>query len=183
MQQTKTSAVTLRRSRTLFSVTAPAFELTTTLIDAIFPAYQCVIPAASSNSASGVRSELADALVRLGAIAVDIDGGPLVALSWTEGGPLRLFLPRQPLDADDAINAEVHGNAQVAVSLGQLRIMVDNFDDDRLQIESANSMAPIAMRGAHDKLGVLSACRWRFETAEDHHHQRGANHGQRRKAV
>jgi DNA polymerase-3 subunit beta len=166
VQQTKASTVTLRRSRTLFSVTAPAFELTTSLIDATFPRYQCVIPAASSNSASCVRSELADALARLDAVGADNDGGPLVALSWTDGGPLRLFLPRQPLDAADAINAEVRGSAQVAVSLAQLRLMVNTFDDDRLQIESADSSAPIAMRGERDKLGVLSSCRWKFETAK-----------------
>jgi DNA polymerase III subunit beta len=157
VQQTKAEAVTLRRSRTLFSVTAPGFALTTSLIDATYPSYQRVIPAASSNSASCVRSELADALARLDAVAADNDGGPLVALSWTDGGPLRLFLPRQPLDAADAINAEASGSAKVALSLSQLRVMVATFDDDRLQIESADARTPITMRGERDKLGVLFA--------------------------
>jgi DNA polymerase-3 subunit beta len=163
--RTKAERVTLRRSRTLFSVTAPGFELTTSMIDATYPAYQRVIPAASSNTARCVRSELLNALLRLEAVAT---GGsiPLVALAWADGGPLRLFLARQPLDAADAISADAHGSARVALALPQLRLMVDTFDDDRLQIESADVNTPITMRGEHDKLGVLFGCCWSFETRE-----------------
>jgi DNA polymerase-3 subunit beta len=165
VQRTKAECVTLRRSRTLFSVTAPGFELTTSMIDAKYPAYQCVIPAASCNTARCVRSELLDALLRLEAVAT-ATGTPLVALAWADGGPLQLFLPRQPLDAADAITAEAHGSARVALSLPQLQLMVDTFDDDRLQIESADANTPITMRGERDKLGVLSGCRWNFEARE-----------------
>jgi len=167
VQQTKAEAVTLRRSSGMFCATAPGFELTTSLIDATYPSYQRVIPAASSNSARCVRAELADALARLDAVAADADGGPLVALSWADGGPLQLFLPRQPGDATDFISAEVQGTAKIALSLNQLRLMVDTFDDDRLQIESVNANTPITMRGERaNKIGVLFSCRWNFEFAE-----------------
>jgi DNA polymerase-3 subunit beta len=163
VEQTKTEVVTLRRSSGMFCVTAPGFELAASLIDSKFPAYQRVIPPASSNSARCVRSELHEALLRLEAVAAGTEA-PLVALSWADGGPLQLYLPRQPLDAADAISAEARGSAQVALSLSQLRVMVANFDDDRLQIESADANTPITMRGERDRLGVLFSCRWNFET-------------------
>jgi DNA polymerase-3 subunit beta len=163
VEQTKAHVVTLRRSNSMFCVTASGFELVTSLIDATYPAYQRVIPPASGNNAHCVRSELHEALLRLEAVAAGTEA-PLVALSWADGGPLQLFLPRQPLDAADAINAEAHGSAQVALSLSQLRTMVANFDDDRLHIESADADTPITIRGEHDRLGVLFSCRWNSET-------------------
>jgi DNA polymerase III subunit beta len=163
VEQTRAHVVTLRRSNSMFCVTASGFELVTSLIDATYPAYQRVIPPASSNNAHCVRSELHEALLRLEAVAAGTEA-PLVALSWADGGPLQLFLPRQPLDAVDVINAEAHGSAQVALSLSQLRTMVANFDDDRLHIESADADTPITIRGEHDRLGVLFSCRWNFET-------------------
>ena len=163
VEQTRAHVVTLRRSNSMFCVTASGFELVTSLIDATYPAYQRVIPPASGNNAHCVRSELHEALLRLEAVAAGTEA-PLVALSWADGGPLQLFLPRQPLDAVDVINAEAHGSAQVALSLSQLRTMVANFDDDRLHIESADADTPITIRGEHDRLGVLFSCRWNFET-------------------
>jgi DNA polymerase III subunit beta len=168
VQQTKAEILTLRRSSGMFCVTAPGFELTTSLIDAAYPAYQRVIPQASSNTARCVRSELSEALLRLAAVAAGTEA-PLVALAWTDGGPLQLFLPRQPLDATDAISAETHCSAKVALSLPQLRLMVDTFDDDRLRIEAGGPNTPITMRGERDKLGVLTHCRWDFQAREAAH--------------
>jgi DNA polymerase-3 subunit beta len=162
VEQTHADVVTLRRSRSTFCVTAPRFELITALIDAAFPDYGRVIPPASGNVVSCVRAELYEALRRLEAVATGTEAA-LVALSWIDGGPLQLFLPRQPLDATDVISAEARGSSQVALSLPQLRAMVDTFSSDRLVIGSAGDAAPITMRGKGDQLGVLFSCRWNFE--------------------
>jgi DNA polymerase-3 subunit beta len=160
----KPDKVTLRRSRTLFAVTGPNFELVTAQIDATYPDYKCVVPAPSSNIAICSRSELIGALARLSAVAnAELS---LVALTWTEGGPLHLFLPRQPGDADDVIAAEVQGAGQVALSLPQLAAMVDNFSCDRIHLEANNADTPLVLRGEQNKFGVLFSCRWNFETRE-----------------
>lgn len=162
VEQTQADVVTLRRSRTMFCVTSSRFELTTSLIDTTYPDYAAVIPAASDNAASCVRAELYEALRRLEAVAAGTETA-LVALSWIAGGPLQLFLPKQPLDAADDIGAETRGSSQVVLALPQLRAMVDTFSGDRLAIESGGDGAPITMRGKSSKLGVLTSCRWNFE--------------------
>src|SRR5258705_7006515 len=68
VEQTQTDVVTMRRSHSMFSVTSSRFDLVTALIDATFPDYGRVVPAASDNVVSCVRAELYEALRRLEAV-------------------------------------------------------------------------------------------------------------------
>jgi DNA polymerase-3 subunit beta len=165
IKATKTQQVTLRRTSRLFSVTAPGFEFTTGLVDAVYPDYARVLPKATPNVLSCVRADLTAALSRLSAVA---DGEPplLVALAWGDGGPLRVFLPRQPGDADDVIEAEAGGAAKIALSLPQLTDMIGNFDCDRIRL-AADGDGPLVLRGEREKLGVLMSCRWNFNNEKE----------------
>lgn len=164
VKQTKPVRITLRRSHTRFAVTGPGFEFVTALIDAKYPDYERLLPRSSINVAQCKRSDLIGALARLGAVA---DGElPLLALSWIDGESLRLFLPRQPGDAEDRVPAEARGSARLAMSLPQLTAMISNFSSDRLHLEVTDASGPLVLRGERSKLGILMSCRWNFGEGE-----------------
>jgi DNA polymerase-3 subunit beta len=164
IKQTNPDKVTLRRSGALFAVTGPGFEFITGLVDAKYPDYERVLPRASTNVALCRRSDLIGALARLDAVA-NVEP-PLVALSWVDGGPLILSLPRQPGDATDFVAAEAKGAARIALSIPQLTAMVANFSSDRLHLEASGGYGPLALRGERNKFGVLMGCRWNFDESE-----------------
>lgn len=155
--RTKPDKVTLRRSRTLLAVAGPGFEFTSRLIDAKYPVYEAVVPVASPNAVTVDRSELLAALSRLAAVATA--DPPLLALSWTNAGPLKLFLARQPDDGADAIAAQAHGAAKVAVPLQQLAAMIEEFSGERVQLEAAG---PLVIRGEGEKFALLMPSAWNF---------------------
>jgi DNA polymerase-3 subunit beta len=163
LKTTKPDKITLRRSGALIAVTGRSFELVASLLDYKYPSYECMLPQPSTNVALCARSELIDALARLKAVAGTI---PLVGLSWTDGGPLRLSLPRQPGDADDAIPAEARGSVRIALSLPELTAMIENFSSDRLQLEGTDGDGPLVLCGEQTKLGLLTSCRWNFGDRE-----------------
>jgi DNA polymerase-3 subunit beta len=168
IKSTKAQQVTLRRERRLFAVTAPSFEFVTQLVDGVYPDVTRVIPAATSNVVTCARADLTAALIRAAAVA---DGEqPLGALAWDDGGPLRIFLPRQPNDVVDCIVAEAIGAARLALSLPQLAAMIGNFDCDQIRL-AADGDGPLVLRGDGEKLGVLMGCRWNFNegTKESKH--------------
>jgi DNA polymerase III sliding clamp (beta) subunit (PCNA family) len=139
---TKPAMMTLRRSKTLLSVGCPEFELTTTLVASTFPFYEECIPPASENVATCDRSGLTSALSRLAAAAT-VDT-PLLALSWSTGGPLELYLAREPASGSDAlVTADTRGAARVAVSLRQLREMLEELKGERIEIDAAG---PLVLR-------------------------------------
>jgi hypothetical protein len=163
IKRTKPDKVTLRRAGTLFEVSAPNFRFTTRTIDAIFPDYARVIPHDAEGIATCAAADLTAALARLGAIA---NGGPvmpLVALVLS-AGKLKLFLPRQPDDGADAIVAEVHGQARIALALPALGALVAEFRVERLRLEVKEERALVISDG-DGKIGVLTSCRWNFGEA------------------
>jgi DNA polymerase III sliding clamp (beta) subunit (PCNA family) len=96
LRQTRPDQVTLRRSRAVFSASAPGFEIVTGMIDAAYPDYRLAMPRAGNDGASCQRAELLGALARLKAVA---NGEMLVALTWAGGEPMRLFMANQPTPA------------------------------------------------------------------------------------
>ena len=164
IRRTRPATVSLRRSDTLFEVIAPAFTFTTRLIGVIFPDYRRVLFAAA-NVAACARSDLSSALARLSASAVAAAGAatPLVALTWTGGKPLQIFLPRQPDDGADVLPAETQGDARIALSLPALVALVAEFDNESLRLEVAEGRALVIR--TNSKLGMLSSCRWNFGEA------------------
>jgi DNA polymerase-3 subunit beta len=159
--------VTLRRSRSLFSVATPQFSLVSPLIDAGstgFPAYQHVIPKTLPNTASCDRNELIDSLGRLSATSTA--EAPLVALSWRADarGQLDIFLARQPHDGSDAIGAETKGNADIALPPSQLADMVSNFESERIHFETAEG-GPLVIRD-NGKLALITRAKWIFRKEE-----------------
>jgi DNA polymerase-3 subunit beta len=156
--------VGLRRSGRLFAVTAPGLEFTTKLIDATYPNYGRIIPAASNNAVTCNRAELLAALSRLEAVA-SAEVTPLVALAW-EKDRLGLLLARQPLDGSDALDAQVAGHGRIAVSIEQFSGLLNEFSGARLRLEAANKRSPLLIRGDGNKLGLLMPCQWNFDSEE-----------------
>jgi DNA polymerase-3 subunit beta len=163
LRQTKAETVTLQRSRVAFAASWPGVEIITGMIAGPYADYRRVIPPSSSNVALVQRSEIASALHRLDAVA--LNGPALVALSWTNGGSLRLCLPKQPGAAEDTISTQSKGAAQIALMLSQFMKLVGEFDDDAIMLEASDR--GLKIRQGH-KLGYLTQCEWRFETGAAH---------------
>jgi DNA polymerase-3 subunit beta len=159
LRQTKAEAVTLRRSRVALAASWPGVEVVTAMMAGPYPDYRRVIPPGSGNAALVQRAELMPVLVRLDAVA--LSGPALVALSWSDGGSLRLHLPRQPGTADDAVSSRSKGAAQIALMLAQFMKLICEFDDDAIMLEATDR--GLLIRQGH-KLGYLTHCEWRFET-------------------
>lgn len=157
LHQVEAGDVTLRRSRAAFAASTLDFEMICGLVEGPYPEYERVIPRAGSAAALPQRAELMDALTRLNAVAQG--AARLVALAWNEGGPLRLFLPRQPDDGSDIIAANTRGTAQMAFSLLELTAMIAGFRDNFIMIEVADR--GITLRQDH-KFGLLMRCEWNF---------------------
>jgi DNA polymerase III subunit beta len=155
LRQTKPDRVLLRRSRAVFSATAPGFEIVSGMIDAAYPDYAKVVPKSNGGSASCQRAEVLAALTRLKAVAVG--EMPLVMLTWADGEPLRLFLARQPDAGTDAVVAQIRGSACKAFSLAQLMALISEFSDTAILLEAADR-GLIIRQG--DKFGALMACTW-----------------------
>jgi len=161
LRQVKPERVLLRRSRTVFSASAPGFQITTALVDAAFPDYRAVMPQATGSSASCQRAELLAALSRLAAVAGS--NAALAALEWANGGPLHVYLARQPEAGADVIAAQAHGQACKAFALPQLVALIDEFSNEALLLEAADR-GLILRQG--DKIGVLMECQFPAQQQE-----------------
>jgi DNA polymerase III subunit beta len=155
LRLTEPDRVTLHRSRAVFAARAPGFELVTGMVDAAYPDYRAVLPPDSADSATCQRAELLAALARLKAVATGIM--PLVALTWNDGGPIGLFLAREPDTASDPIVAQCLGSARMALSLAQLTALVSEFKDMALSLVAADRGLIIQQV---DKYGLLMSCAW-----------------------
>jgi DNA polymerase-3 subunit beta len=155
LRQVKPERVLLRRSRAVFSASAPGFEIVSGMIDAAFPDYQRVLPRAGTDAASCQRVELLGALARLKAVA----GGesPLIGLEWAAGGPLRLCVARQPDAGTEPIAAKTTGTARKAFSLSELTALITEFSDAAITLEAADR-GLLIRQGS--KLGALAECAW-----------------------
>jgi DNA polymerase-3 subunit beta len=157
IRHTKSDKVLLRRSKAMLAANGNGFEFTTRLIDAIYPAFEAMIPEMTANTVTVDRVELLAALARLTAIA---NGErPLIALTWTEGEPLHVFLPRQPDDGADDISAETKGRARTVLVLVQLTAMLGEFSDKFLHLSATDRL----LITDENKIGVLMGCAWSFQ--------------------
>jgi DNA polymerase-3 subunit beta len=161
LRQVKPERVLLRRSRAVFSASAPGFQITTALVDAAFPDYRAVMPQATGSSASCQRAELLAALSRLAAVAGS--NAALAALEWADGGPLHVYLARQPEAGADVIAAQTHGQVRKAFALPQLVALIDQFSNEALLLEPADR-GLILRQG--DKFGVLMECQFPAQQQE-----------------
>jgi hypothetical protein len=144
----------------LFELAAPEFSLVTRLIDAIYPAYERILPSAARGVAVCAQPELLAALQRLEAVADNEAGAPLVTLAWEQGSPLRLSLARQPEAGSDIVPAIGQGEVvRMAFALPTLAAVIAEFAGE-LRLEIDHSL--VIKAGA--KLGVLTSCRWNFTT-------------------
>jgi DNA polymerase-3 subunit beta len=158
IRQTKSGRVLLRRSKSMLAASGNGFSFTSRLIDAEYPPYEALIPELTENTVVVDRVDLLAALARLG--AVTRGEVPLIALTWTEGTPLHVFLARQPDDGADDIAAETKGRARIALVPQQFAAMLSEFGTKRVQLGAAADRLLIT---GEDKLAVLVACRWHFQ--------------------
>ncbi|MEH2563504.1 DNA polymerase III subunit beta family protein [Bradyrhizobium sp. AZCC 2289] len=165
LQKSPAANVVLRRSRTLIAFEASEFCFTARLVDAGYPAYERLIPPPSSNSVVCDRLNLLAVVLRLSAAAPSIETA-LVALSWGQGSKLELHLARCPLDGADVVAAEVHGSAEVALSLPQLLALLKEFSSVQIQLETANGQ-PVVIRGAGNKLALIVRSYWNFDSRRE----------------
>jgi DNA polymerase-3 subunit beta len=154
LRQTKADSVTLRRSRGLFSVTAPgSFQLITALIDAGLPDYRRVMPEAAGNAVACQRVELLGALARLQAVS-----SGLVSLSWDEGATeLLIGLPREPGIGIETLPAHIIGSASKVFDLARLAPLISEFASEAVHLD-VTDRALLIHRG--NKTGVLASCHW-----------------------
>jgi DNA polymerase III sliding clamp (beta) subunit (PCNA family) len=151
-----TGMLTLRRNRRLVEVSGPGFTLVSKLIDVRYPDLTSVLPAATGDAATFRRQDLADSLARLMAA---MDGeAPLLAIEWHAPGQVFLYLARQP-ENSDLVDATTEGDAQIAVALAPLAMLLGEFSSAQLRLEVTNRLA---IRSA-DKLGVVASSQWNFE--------------------
>jgi DNA polymerase III subunit beta len=169
LQKSAASRVTLRRSRGLIAFDTPSFSFTARLIDFCFPEYERIIPAPASNVVVCDRLELLAAVSRLTAAAASADTA-LLALSWQNGSGLNLHLARSPLDGADVVTAEVHGSAEVALSLPQFAGLLKEFRSERVRVETANDQPVVIRGGGGEKLALIVRSHWNFDGS-------GANSG------
>jgi DNA polymerase-3 subunit beta len=155
LRQVKPERVLLRRSRAVFSASAPGFVIVSGLVDSSYPDYVRALPRAGTDSALCQRIELLGALARLKAVA----GGefPLIGLEWAAGGPLQLCVARQPDAGTEPIAAKTTGTARKAFSLPQLMALITEFSDAAITLEAADS-GLVIRQGS--KLGALAECAW-----------------------
>jgi hypothetical protein len=64
-------------------------------------------------------------------------------------------------DAGDIIAAEVHGGAEVALSLPQFAALLNEFRSEHIQLETADEQ-PVVIRGAGEKLALVVRSKWNF---------------------
>jgi len=157
VRHTKSDRVLLRRSKSMLAANGRGFSFTTRLIDATYPAFEALIPELTANTVTVDRVELLAALARL--IAIASGEALLVALIWTEGGPLHAFLPRQPNDGADDITAETKGRGRLVLVPSQITAMLNEFSAQRVLLVSAADRLMITDR---NKLGVVMTCWWPF---------------------
>lgn len=145
--------VTLRRGKTLLEARAVDFTFITKLIDAEFPAYERLIPAASNNTVAVERAALVQAVARVAAVAPETKG-PLravVGLTWkAPDAQLQLCLADAPDMADDIIDAEVAGAGRAACQIQHLAQLLDNFSGKHLRIDHAGNSSPLAVTDPDD---------------------------------
>lgn len=168
ISRTKPERVTLHRSKTLISVQAPTFRLSSKLIDARYPDYARVIPLPSANVVICDKAALLGAVARLAAVATT--DSPAAALSWcAEHKVLRMMLAREPDNAMDPIeDVEVSGAAAVVVGLDQLRKVIGELHDKRVRIE-VNGPGPLRVESATDqcKTALLMPLRWNLDNRDN----------------
>jgi DNA polymerase III subunit beta len=150
----------IRHTKAMLAASGNGFEFTTRLIDFEFPDCKALVPESSANTVSLDRAEMLAALARLTAIASG--DYPLIGLTWIEGGPLHLFLPRQPADGADDISAEARGRARIVLVPSQLTTMLGEFNGKRVQLDAAERL----LITGENKIGVLMPCAWNFQNDE-----------------
>jgi DNA polymerase-3 subunit beta len=154
LTRAKGETAIVKRSRTLVEITAADFTFVSKLIDAAYPDYQRIIPKLLESHVTVNRRELAQALERLTAVVDDgIKVAAIVGIMWN-GGELRLTLPRQGDAVDDSIDAESNGTCQIAIPLGQLAELVDEFKGQNLRMYVGGAREPMLVIDPHDA-GVL----------------------------
>jgi DNA polymerase III subunit beta len=159
IRATKSDKIELARSARLFSARGSGFELISRLIDARYPNYQSIIPAPTPNTVTVDRAELQAAIARLTAIASG--DFPLIGLTWAQGEPLHVFLPRRPADGADDIAAETRGSARIALAPTQIIKMLGEFNSKSIHLNAADRLL---FTGGNNTLGLLMPCAWNFET-------------------
>ena len=156
--RTKPDKVMLRRSQNLLAVTGPDFEFVSRLIDFKYPAYEAVVPVVSPNAVPLTAPNCSRRFL------VWRRSRLLTRRCWRclglTQGRSKLFLARQPDDGADAIAAQAHGAAKIAVPISQLSAMIDEFKGERIQLEAAG---PLVIRSKGEKLALLMPSAWNFE--------------------
>jgi DNA polymerase III sliding clamp (beta) subunit (PCNA family) len=174
LKQNKPAKVTLRRSRNLLAAVTPEFQLISKLIDFEYPDVDRAIPKLTENTVTIAHGELQGALVRLTA-AVAADSSTLIALTWSHGAPLEIYLARAPADGMDQFDVDTKGTARLAISLRRLARLLEEFRGD-IEIMAPEpvisdkphiTQPPLRIRATDNprKFALLSQCEFNFSEA------------------
>jgi DNA polymerase-3 subunit beta len=145
------TAVSLAWTERIIEVVTAGFTLASRLVDGTFPAYERVIPAASTNSVVVTRADLKAALERLEAVVDPQFKVPgVVGLEWEDRTALHLSLQRQYGDADDPISGEATGQGKVALTLKALTNITNALVGERVRINHAGRTDPIVVTDPDD---------------------------------
>jgi DNA polymerase-3 subunit beta len=138
-------SVALRYTSRFFELTIPGLVIRSKLVGAIYPDYQRVLPAPSTNSVTIDSEALRKALARLEAVANESAEVHSAGLTWNkEDEALRLCLSAEPGVADDAVTAsECIGSGRVAANISYLRETLLALKSKSVRIDSATPASPI----------------------------------------
>ena len=154
----------MRRSKSLCAIEGAGFVFISKLIDGMFPDYERIIPARSSNAVVVDRHELAQAIARVRAVA---DGKSVVGLRWSDNSCscACAIIPKWL----KTISATVDGPGRIAVSIDLLGEQLDELIGQRVRLDSdGEPHGPLIVSEVDDPnyLALISPCRWRPENSQ-----------------
>jgi DNA polymerase III sliding clamp (beta) subunit (PCNA family) len=162
----ETGRVELEREQAAGLFKRPAFavdsEKTRNYLTGIFlhDDYAQLIPAASSNTVTVDRIELAHALTRVEAVS---EGRlPLVGLEWAQGEDALSLCCTGSDAADDVVTAEVSGIGRVALQIRLLTELLAAYPGKLIRLDSNSGADPVLISDPDDQnfLALQMPCLW-----------------------
>jgi DNA polymerase-3 subunit beta len=156
LNKLKAKQIALRADPKVLTIRADDLQITSKLIDGIYPDYKRIIPPESHNTATLEREALLGALKRLNAARNAARSDVNMTLTWKNGSNARLAIADGEI-AEDVVAATTTGAAQITLAIPQMLIVTEEVEAKTLQLGVAGKSDPMRI-AAGDLLAVLAPC-------------------------